>query len=123
MINGLLVESNEVVNVALFNSAEDLFAGWIEQPEGEVVGKGWTTEDDGLTFNEPPEVVLSVRNNRQRAYIDELSEEGTFDKTIGDMISAIVDHIDGKPEALSALTAQIKEIRERFPKQDTTTTK
>tara|TARA_R110000803_G_scaffold13482_1_gene37851 strand:- start:2114 stop:2584 length:471 start_codon:yes stop_codon:yes gene_type:complete len=53
MINGVLIENNLVVNVAVFNSAEDLFSGWIEQPTGVSVGKGWSTEDGGLTFDEP----------------------------------------------------------------------
>lgn len=56
-----------------------------------------------------------VRDKRQEAYISELSREGTFEKTIGDMLDALVKHAYGDSTELDALVITINEIKARYP--------
>ena len=119
MVHGLLVENGVVVNVALFKNAEDVFPNMKVDVSCKISVGATTT--DGVSFTNTEKVTAqvpkSVRDNRQQAYIVELSEEGTFEKTVGDMLSAIVDHLGGNPEKLTALAAKIENVRTRYPKQ------
>ena len=86
---------------------------------GNIIGI-YPIKQDGYAeeFIENPKLLrepTSNRDKRQTDYIAELSPEGTFEKTVGDMIDAIVDHISGKPGKLNVLKAKIDAIKLRHP--------
>lgn len=53
MIRGMLIENGVVVNVAVFETVDDLFDGWVEVADRVNVGPGYIDNGDG-TFSAPP---------------------------------------------------------------------
>ena len=66
---------------------------------------------------------VNNRESRQEAYTKDLSLEGTFEKTVGDCLDAIIKAVYGDTSELDELVGKIKAIKTRFPKQDITITK
>ena len=60
---------------------------------------------------------IDVRQARQQRYIAELSEEGTFEKTVGDCLDAIIDALTGDPSKLVILKDKIDTIKTELPKK------
>lgn len=57
-----------------------------------------------------------AKDTRQRAYISELSSEGTFDRTIGDCIDALIKAVAlGDKTDLNKLLLKIQDIKARYP--------
>lgn len=73
------------------------------------------TEAEIEAVDESATVPQSVRNQRQVDYIKELSPEGTFEKTVGDMLDALVKHAYGDSTELDALVIKINDIKARYP--------
>jgi hypothetical protein len=65
----------------------------------------------------PPADTRTVRDKRQERYIDELSPEGDFQKTTGDMLDALVKAIYGDTSELDLLAAQINQIKQDLPEE------
>lgn len=86
----------------------------------------WLLGLRGLDSPERPEFVLdiqewknahiNVRDARQQRYIAELSEEGTFEKSVGDCLDAIIDFLMVDPSKLTALKTKIDSIKADLPK-------
>lgn len=69
-----------------------------------------------ITPYSPPVVIHSVRDKRQDRYIQELSIEGTFAKSVGDVLDGIIDHLYGDTTKLDALKVKIDQIKSDIPK-------
>jgi len=60
---------------------------------------------------------LAYRQARAKDYIKELSPEGTFETSVGDLFNAILKHIyEIDPAPLAALATKINAIKARYPK-------
>ena len=60
---------------------------------------------------------IDVRQARQQRYIAELSEEGTFEKTVGGCLDAIMDALTGDTNKLVTLKDKIDKIKTDLPKK------
>lgn len=63
-----------------------------------------------------PPPPLTYREERAKAYTEQLGADGTKDGTIGDVLDAIIKHINGDPTELAAMTTTIQSIKTQFPK-------
>ena len=54
---------------------------------------------------------IDVRQPRQQRYIAELSKEGTFEKTVGDCLDAIIDALTGDTSKVIELNTKIDNIK------------
>lgn len=85
----------------------DLEAGYAD----ETVVNGWIDTQ----HNADLEADKDYRDKRAERYIAELSPEGNFQKTIGDMIDAILKHLDGDSAELATLKTKINQIKADIP--------
>lgn len=68
-----------------------------------------------LPYVAPPDT-RTYRELRQEQYIKELSPEGNFNTTTGDMLDALIDAAYGDSTQLDLLKAKIDQIRLDIPK-------
>ena len=72
-----------------------------------------------FTHKTPDEVRAekeTYRDKRQRDYIAQFSIEGTFERSLGDAIDALIDFVYGDTTALDALKAKRDAIKASYPK-------
>jgi hypothetical protein len=62
-----------------------------------------------------PQDLRSYRDLRQERYTAELSPEGNFEKTVGDILDAIIKAQYGDSSELDALALQISQIKTDIP--------
>jgi len=76
------------------------------------------TRPDVQTTTDWFESNINYRDERQARYIRELSEEGTFEKTIGDMLDAVVEMLLlGNSDKLVGIATKINNIKTDIPKR------
>lgn len=76
-VKAVLLQGGVVVNSARFESLDDIFPGWQEAPNN--VGPGWV--ESGGEFTPPAQPPVDVDNS----------------PSDGELISALIDIIDGNP--------------------------
>lgn len=64
----------------------------------------------------PPRDSRTYRDKRQERYTAELSPEGSFQKTVGDTIDALIKAIYGDRAELDALVVKINAIKDDIPR-------
>ena len=87
--------------------------------EGYVVGVARHPTEGFSEYSEDwPEIYkppASYRDRRQQEYIKQLSPEGTFEKTVGDILDAVLKHLSGDSADLQQLQQKISEIKASIP--------
>lgn len=66
---------------------------------------------------EAPADTRSYRDKRQERYIKELSAEGDFQKTVGDMLNALFEAHYGDSTKLDGLATKIEGIKTDIPEE------
>jgi hypothetical protein len=74
-----------------------------------------STHQSTITPYVTPPDPRTVRDKRQERYITELSPEGNFHKTVGDMLDALVKAVYGDTTELDALVIKINKIKTELP--------
>lgn len=68
-----------------------------------------------IAYVAPEEVPMPYRDKRQARYIAELSTEGTFEKTVGDLMDAIIKAHYGDTAELDVIAGIISQIKIDIP--------
>ncbi|MFQ5580268.1 MAG: hypothetical protein ACE5FZ_06620 [Nitrospiria bacterium] len=81
-----------------------------------AVGRLITAKSERETIPETPDPKLTYRQLRAADYIAELSPEGTFQTSVGDLLDAIIKFLYGDDNSkLDALVTIINQIKAKYP--------
>lgn len=73
--------------------------------------------DDGTAIApaDPPPAP-GYRTLRAQAYRAQLGQDAGFEETVGDVLDAIIKHLNGEPAELAQMVTTIAQIKAQYPK-------
>jgi hypothetical protein len=115
-MEGSIMKYAKIENNIVIQTQPNNQPGFIEVDNSVVCGM----IKNGSKFENPTvePVIKTYRENRAEAYIKEMSPEGTFQNTVGDLLDSIIDFIESGTISteLQGLIDKRNEIKTRFPK-------